>query len=99
MEEEAVPATLHRVGTRLLDGLRRLAAGYPDLVTRAVGIPEMCHLEFRDEAVSSAVAIGAARRGVLWKRTAYNFVSLAHDLTAVDQVLDTVEETLRDIRR
>jgi glutamate-1-semialdehyde aminotransferase len=99
MEEEAVPATLHRVGTRLLDGLRRLAAGYPDLVARAVGIPEMCHLEFRDEAVSSAVAIGAARRGVLWKRTAYNFVSLAHDLTAVDQVLDTVEETLRDIRR
>jgi glutamate-1-semialdehyde 2,1-aminomutase len=99
MEEETVPATLNRVGTHLLTGLRRLAAEYPDLVTRAVGIPEMCHLEFRDDAVSGAVAIGAARRGVLWKRSAYNFVSLAHDTAVVDQVLDTVEETLRDLRR
>jgi glutamate-1-semialdehyde aminotransferase len=89
---------LQRVGSRLFEGLGRLAGEFPDLVTRAVGVPQMCHLEFRDEAVSGAVAIGAARRGVLWKRSAYNFVSLAHDEQAVDQVLATLAEVLRDIR-
>ena len=99
MERERVPATLHRIGTSLFAGLGRLAAEYPDLVTRAVGIPEMCHLDFRDDAVSGAVAVGAARLNLLFKRSAYNFVSLAHDDRVVDQVLDTVAEVLRDIRR
>ena len=99
MEREKVPATLHRTGTRLLQGLGRLADEFPDLVTRAVGVPEMCHLEYRDDATSQAVAVGVARRGVLWKRTAYNFVSLAHDDAVVDQVLDTLAETLRDLRK
>ncbi len=98
MERERVPATLHVVGTRLFAGLGRLAAEYPDLVTHAAGIPEMCHLVFRDDTVSSAVAVGAARLKVLFKRSAYNFVSLAHDDRVVDQVLDTVGEVLRDIR-
>lgn len=97
MEAEKVPDTLHRAGTRLLEGLERIAGDHPGLVARVVGIPEMCHLEYRDDEVSRAVAIGTARRGVLWKRSAYNFVSLAHDDAAVDQVLGTLDETLRDI--
>ena len=97
MEVEKVPATLHRAGTRLLQGLERIAGDHPGLVARVVGLPEMCHLEYRDEEVSRAVAIGTARRGVLWKRSAYNFVSLAHDDATVDQVLGTLDETLRDI--
>lgn len=97
MEQDDVPAALHRAGSRLLAGLHLLAAEYPGEVTGVMGVPEMCHLEFRDDAVSSAVAIGTARRGVLWKRSAYNFVSLAHDDAVVDQVLDTLAETLRDI--
>ena len=98
MKQENVPATLHKVGSDLLAGLGRLASEYPDLVTRVVGISEMCHLEFRDADVSRAVAIGAASRGVLFKRSAYNFVSLAHDRPVVHQVIDTVAEVLRDIR-
>jgi len=99
MERENVPATLRRTGTRLLQGLERLAGEFPDLVTRAVGVPEMCHLEYRDEETSQAVAVGVARRGVLWKRSAYNFVSLAHDGVVVDQVLDTLADTLHDLRK
>ena len=99
MEREKVPATLHRTGTRLLQGLGRLAGEFPDLVTRAVGVPEMCHLEYRDDAIVAGVAVGVARRGVLWKRSAYNFVSLAHDDAVVDQVLGTLAETLRDLRK
>ena len=99
MERENVPAALRRTGTRLLQGLERLAGEFPDLVTRAVGVPEMCYLEYRDDAASQAVAVGVALRGVLWKRSAYNFGSLAHDDVVVDQVLDTLAETLRDLRK
>jgi glutamate-1-semialdehyde aminotransferase len=59
----------------------------------------MCFLAYRDDATSAAVARGAARRGVLFKRSAYNFVSLAHDDASVDQVLDALDETLRDLGR
>jgi glutamate-1-semialdehyde 2,1-aminomutase len=97
MEAERVPEMLHHIGSRLHAGLGRLAAEYPDLVTGTAGIAQMCHLDFRDDHVSGAVAVGAARRGVLWKRSAYNFVSLAHDEPAVDQVLETLAEVLRDI--
>jgi glutamate-1-semialdehyde aminotransferase len=45
------------------------------------------------------VAAGTARRGVLFKRSAYNFVSLAHDDSSVDLVLGAVDETLRDLGR
>jgi glutamate-1-semialdehyde 2,1-aminomutase len=98
MEREGVPSALHRAGTLLHDGLGRLAADYDDLVTGVAGIAEMCFLRFRDEAVSQAVAAGATRRGVLFKRSAYNFVSLAHDGAALDAVLGAVEETLRELR-
>jgi glutamate-1-semialdehyde 2,1-aminomutase len=85
---------LHRVGTRLLHGLHRLYRKYPDLVTGVGGIAEMCFLHFASERVSQDVAQGCAARGLLFKRTAYNFVSLAHDEAAVDRALETVDETL-----
>ncbi len=99
MEHEHVPAALHRAGSRLFTGLQRLATEYPELIAGAAGIPEMCHLEFTDDAISRAVAVGAARRGLLWKRSAYNFVSLAHDEATIEQVLDTLAEVLGELRR
>jgi glutamate-1-semialdehyde 2,1-aminomutase len=99
MEREGVPRALRRTGRRLLDGLERIAAAHVPLVTSAVGLPEMCFLAFGDEATSAAVAAGTARRGVLFKRAAYNFVSLAHDDASVDLVLGAVDETLRDLGR
>jgi hypothetical protein len=44
-----------------------------------------------------ALARGAARRGVLFKRTAYNFVSLAHDPVVIDSALTALEETLGEV--
>lgn len=35
-----------------------------------------------------------AARGLLFKRTAYNVVSLAHDEAVVDRALDLLEEVL-----
>src|SRR5213592_156477 len=54
----------------------------------------MCFLHFAAEHISREVARGCAARGVLFKRTAYNFVSLAHDEATVDQTLRILDEVL-----
>jgi glutamate-1-semialdehyde 2,1-aminomutase len=89
-----VPAHITRVGTRLLAGLQALAARHHGVVARAAGVPEMCVLEYRDEPRSGRVALACAERGLLFKRGAYNFVSLAHDEAAVDRALAVLEEAL-----
>jgi glutamate-1-semialdehyde 2,1-aminomutase len=94
-----VPAHLTRVGTRLLAGLNRLAEAHPGVVLQANGIAEMCFLEYRDDSVSGRVAMECAARGLLFKRTAYNFVSLAHDEVAVDRTIGILEEVLTSLRR
>ena len=47
----------------------------------------MCFLRFQSEEIGIRLAREAAGRGLLFKRTAYNFVSLAHDESAVQQAL------------
>jgi glutamate-1-semialdehyde 2,1-aminomutase len=91
---DAVCAHLHRVGTRLLHGLHRLQREHAALVTGVGGVAEMCFLHFVAEHVSRDVARGCAARGLLFKRTAYNFVSLAHDDATVDRTLAVLDETL-----
>jgi glutamate-1-semialdehyde 2,1-aminomutase len=89
-----LPAHLAAQGARLFAGLERLATGFPERIERVGGIPEMCYLRFRDEDFSARVAQGCARRGLLFKRTAYNFVSLAHDRASVDVALGVLEDVL-----
>jgi glutamate-1-semialdehyde aminotransferase len=43
--------------------------------------------------------VGCAKRGLLFKRTAYNFVSLAHDESAVDRALEIVDDVLGEAAR
>jgi glutamate-1-semialdehyde 2,1-aminomutase len=90
-----VPAHLDRVGTRLLAGLTALAERHPDLVAAARGIAPMCFLECRSEPLSARLALGCAERGLLFKRSAYNFVSLAHDKATVDRTLDLLDDVLQ----
>jgi len=99
MVREAVPRTLGRRGERLLTGLRTLADRHPGVVSGVGGLPEMCFLQYRDETLSGAVAAEAARRGLLFKRTAYNFVSLAHDDSVIDHSLAILEEALSTVAR
>src|SRR5947199_10700629 len=91
---EDVCGHLHRMGTRLLHGLHRLHRKHGDAVTGVGGIAEMCFLHFTSENVSRDVARGCAARGLLFKRTAYNFVSLAHDEETIDRTLELLEEVL-----
>ncbi|MEO8200264.1 MAG: aminotransferase class III-fold pyridoxal phosphate-dependent enzyme [Gemmatimonadota bacterium] len=97
MIEEQVPATLHRRGTEFMAGLVALATRYPSLIESVRGLPEMCHLVYREEAVGADVARAAARRGLLFKRTAYNFVSLAHQPADITRAMDIMDEVLSGI--
>jgi hypothetical protein len=54
----------------------------------------MCFLQYADEAASRAVTAGCARAGLLFKRSAYNFVSLAHDEPVIDRTLAVLGEAL-----
>lgn len=96
-EREGVCAHLHRVGTRLLHGLHHLQREHGDIVTGVGGIAEMCFLHYATDDLSRAVAAACARRGLLFKRTAYNFVSLAHDENTVDRTLGLLDEVMRDV--
>ncbi len=57
-------------------------------------IAEMCSLHFASENISQDVARGCAAPGLLLKRTAYNFVSLAHDEETIDRTLEMLGEVL-----
>jgi glutamate-1-semialdehyde 2,1-aminomutase len=97
--EQDVPAHLGRVGRQLLDGLDRLALQYPELIRGVAGVPEMCFLRFASEEAGIRVARLAAEHGLLFKRTAYNFVSLAHDPASIARCLSLLETVLEGARR
>ena len=98
MIEARVPTHITKLGTRLLAGLGTLAARHERQVARVAGLPEMCFLEYRDEPQSGRVAVACAERGLLFKRHAYNFVSLAHDEATVDCALEILDEALASVR-
>jgi glutamate-1-semialdehyde aminotransferase len=97
--EERVVDRIGSAGRRFLAGLERLAARFTGVVTGVRGIPEMCYLTFADERVSSAVAVACAARGLLFKRAAYNFMSLAHTDEMVDDVVGRLESALEAVSR
>lgn len=99
MVARQVPQHLGRVGARLRDGLILLQQEHPELVTDVRGIPEMCFLQYADEAVSHAVTAGCAGAGLLFKRSAYNFVSLEHDEAVIDRTLAGLAEALSAVAK
>jgi glutamate-1-semialdehyde 2,1-aminomutase len=99
MEDDRVLEHLTLVGGRLLAGLGELAERHGGIVAGVAGIPEMCHLHYREEAQSGRVALACAERGLLFKRGAYNFVSLAHDAAAVDRALRILDDALSAVGR
>jgi glutamate-1-semialdehyde 2,1-aminomutase len=99
MVARKVPQHLGHVGSRLLNGLHGLHAEHPDLIVGVAGVPEMCFLQYTDDVVSQAVTAECARAGVLFKRSAYNFVSLAHDAAVIDRTLQVLGEALSAVAK
>lgn len=98
-KRDSVCAHLHQTGTRLLHGLHRLQHEHRDQISGVGGVAEMSFLHYVNEDVSRAVAVGCARRGILFKRTAYNFVSLAHTEADIDQTLGVLDEVVKEVAR
>ena len=87
--ETDVAGHVARVGARMLDGLSGWPPPHPWTVC---GIPEMWFLRFGDGDRERRFLLACARRGVLLKRGAYNFPSLAHDGAEVDTTLHVMRE-------
>ena len=96
---EDVISHMESSGSIFFGRLRSLAARYSNVITGLRGIPQMCFLDFGDEHTAAEVAVRAARRGLLFKRTAYNFVSHAHSEQVVGQACALLEETLEEVDR
>jgi glutamate-1-semialdehyde 2,1-aminomutase len=92
-----VPEQLGRIGAWLMDGFRGLAHRHPRHVRGVAGLPEMCCLVWHEEAVGAAVAVEAARRGVLFKRSAYNFVSMAHGEHDIERAVGVLDEVMAEM--
>jgi glutamate-1-semialdehyde 2,1-aminomutase len=99
LQSQRVPDHLGRVGGRLLAGLHSLHRKHPDLVSGVGGVAEMCFLQYADDAASRAVTAACAESGLLFKRSAYNFVSLAHDEAVIDRTLDLLGEALSAVAK
>ncbi len=97
METEQVPAHLGRIGGLLYSGFLDLAGRHSELVENVPGIAEMCWIRWRNENVSRRVTLGMARRGILLKRSAYNFASLAHGTPDVERTLSGLDDVLAEI--
>lgn len=99
MVTRQVPEHLSRVGGRLIAGLAALRHAYPRLIAGVGGVPEMCFLQYADEAASVSVTAACARAGLLFKRSAYNFVSLAHNEPVIDGSLQLLDEALSAVSK
>jgi len=96
MHRESVPVHLDRMGRLWWQGLSLLAARYPDLIGGVGGIPQMCFLRFVAEGPGGDVVRAAARRGLLFKRSAYNFVSLAHTPEMIEHALAVLDQACHE---
>ena len=79
------------IGRRLLDGLAHLA---PSGGFAVAGLPEMLFLRFREPDVERRFLLAAVERGVLLKRGAYDFPSLAHGEREVARTIEAVAGAL-----
>jgi glutamate-1-semialdehyde aminotransferase len=89
-----VTQALARSGARLREGMELLAEKHPAIVRKVTGIPVMCAFEWVDDDVGARVALECARRGLIFKRTPWNFVSLAHTDAVIDKALGVLGEAV-----
>ena len=89
-----VCGALWRTGDAIRQGVTRAvhASGVAGVCVE--GISPMWYLRFEDEALRTRFLTGALEAGVLFKRGAYNFASLAHDVSAISRIEDAVAAAL-----
>jgi glutamate-1-semialdehyde 2,1-aminomutase len=91
--EQDVARRLAQVGDAMLDGLGALAE--PGRL-EVCGLPEMWFLRFTDPEWERRFLLGCVGRGVLLKKGAYNFPSLAHGTDEAAETLAVVRDALAE---
>ncbi|MDH5643915.1 MAG: aminotransferase class III-fold pyridoxal phosphate-dependent enzyme [Gemmatimonadota bacterium] len=77
------------VGKLMWESLSQVVDESRGVVERVGGIEEFCYLSFVDDEVSKVFASLMAKEGILFKRNAYNFVALPHDVAVVDRIAES----------
>ena len=92
-EQEDVAGHLERIGSRVLAGLDPMCrrSGVP-----LAGIPAMFFLRFDDAERERRFLLAMVAQGILLKRGAYDFPSLAHTEADADRTVAAVDCALRE---
>ena len=98
-ETQDVVGFLEARGATLKTALIEIAEQLGDARAVCRGIPEMCYLDFADVELSAKFAAHAAGKGVIFKRNAYNFVSLSHSEDVLRDVLNRLEGATAEVLR
>ncbi|MEP6836092.1 MAG: aminotransferase class III-fold pyridoxal phosphate-dependent enzyme [Gemmatimonas sp.] len=88
---------LSEIGTSMQQAVREALASVPSLSVRVEGEPAMWRLVADNPTDLDALVANATRHGVLLKRGAYQFASLAHDDESIRIIGDGVAAAARDI--
>jgi glutamate-1-semialdehyde 2,1-aminomutase len=95
-ERVDVPERLDEIGRAMKATVTRALSAVPALQVRAEGEPTMWRLIADNPTDLDALVANATRHGVLLKRGAYQFASLAHDDEAMTIIHDGVLAAARD---
>ena len=94
-DRQDVAAHIAGLGTRLIHGLRAQTVGVGGCELH--GLPAMWFLRFADPERERRLLLACVKRGVLLKRGAYNFPSLAHGDDEARMTLEAVRGALEEI--
>lgn len=96
-ERTDICARLEEIGAAMKDAVTKALATAPVVGIRTEGEAVMWRLVADSPADLDALVANCTRHGVLLKRGAYQFASLAHDDEAIREVRHAVAASLRDI--
>ncbi|MEO7997376.1 MAG: aminotransferase class III-fold pyridoxal phosphate-dependent enzyme [Gemmatimonadaceae bacterium] len=92
-----VCARLEEIGQTMRKSMQKALESVPSLKIKAVGEPHMFRLVAENPTDLDALVAQGTRHGVLLKRGAYQFASLAHDDESIAKIGDGVAAAARDI--
>ena len=97
-EKAEVCEGLWAAGEEMMQGVQRAitASGLGGVTVR--GIPPMWLIDFEDEDHRTRFGELAVEQGVLFKRGAYNFASLAHDESDVGEIESAASAAFVELR-
>jgi len=98
-ERTDVAGHIERIGALILEELSTMQslAVWPSDRLAVRGVPSMWYLDWSDVDAGRRFLLGCVRRGVLLKRGAYNFPSLAHGEREARETLDVIRDVLSEV--